>query len=71
MPLLQEGRQADPRKVEALEKLYVKALEKYRKDPSSACEMNGVQVTGDAPGQAALVVVAGALLNMDEFITKN
>jgi hypothetical protein len=65
------GRPADPRKIEALENLYDKALESFRKNPEAACDMNGTQVTGDARSQAAWVVVAGALLNMDEFITKN
>jgi len=65
------GRSADMRKVEALEKLYRTALDKYKKDPEAACAMNGLQLPGDASGRAALVVVAGALLNMDEFITKN
>lgn len=58
-------------KLEALQKLYNQAEEAFEKDREKACEMinNGNDKT-DA-GKAALILVANAMLNLDEFITKN
>jgi hypothetical protein len=63
------GRPCEPRRLEVLEGLYKKALANYSKDEKSRCAMAGR--TGAKPADAAGVVVANAMLNMDEFITKN
>jgi hypothetical protein len=65
------GRAADDRRLAVLEKLYGVALDRYRKDPAATCAINGLMDRHDTPGTAAMIVVAGAMLNLDEFITKN
>jgi hypothetical protein len=60
-----------PAKLEALKHLYDVAYHKFQKDPEKTCEMIGVQDDHNNPSTAAFVVVAGALLNLDEVITKN
>ena len=54
-----------------LEKLYKEALEKFKKDKDKTCEMIGFMNEHNNPETAALVVVANAMLNLDEVITKN
>ncbi len=56
-------------KSNALENLYNEALLKFKKDSSLTCEMTGSE--DNSPETAALVVVMGALLNLDEVITKS
>lgn len=63
------GRPCDERKLVVLEGLYRKALEKYGKDENSIHAMAGH--AGAKASDAAGVVVANAMLNLDEFITKN
>ncbi len=58
-------------KLAVLEKLYNEAFEKLKNDPDKTCEMIGVMDEHDNPETAALVVVANAMLNLDELITKN
>jgi len=58
-------------KLEILEKLYGEALQKFRNDKDKTCEMIGFLNDHNNPETAALVVVANALLNLDEVITKN
>ena len=58
-------------KLSVLEKLYNEALDKFRKDKDNTCEMIGVQDEHNNPETAALVVVANAMMNLDEMITKN
>jgi hypothetical protein len=58
-------------RLEALEKLYNKAYEKFSKDAESTCELMGINDKHNNPGTAALVLVANAILNLDEVITKN
>ena len=65
------GRPADPKKVEVLEVLYKKALAKYNMQPEKSLAMSGLTDKTRSPATAALVVVSNAMLNMDEFITKN
>ena len=57
-----------PRKLEVLLGLYRDALGRFTASPAKGEEMLG------GPGsasQAAMVVVANAMLNLDEVITKN
>jgi hypothetical protein len=58
-------------KLNALENLYNEALEKFRKDKEKTCEMIGIMDQHNNPETAALVVVANAMLNLDELITKD
>jgi Protein of unknown function (DUF1553)./Protein of unknown function (DUF1549)./Planctomycete cytochrome C. len=58
-------------KLEALEKLYNKAYAKFSKDAERTCAMIGMNDKHNNPETAALVIVANAILNLDEVITKN
>jgi len=58
-------------KLAALENLYNTALQKFKNDKESTCEMVGIDDEHNNPETAALVVVANAILNLDEFVTKN
>jgi hypothetical protein len=58
-------------KLFVLEKLYNESLQKFKKDKNKTCEMIGVDDQHNNPETAALVVVANAILNLDEVITKN
>jgi hypothetical protein len=58
-------------KLNVLEKLYREALQKFKKDKDRTCEMIGYINEHNNPETAALVVVANAMLNLDEAITKN
>lgn len=61
----------EPSKLAVLEKLYDKAYAQFAGDEYKTCEMVGEPGIHDDPGTAAYVVVAGALLNLDEVVTKN
>jgi hypothetical protein len=52
-------------------KLYNESLENFRKDSGRTCEMVGMMDHHNNPETASLVVVANAILNLDELITKN
>jgi hypothetical protein len=54
-----------------LTKLYNESLQKFRNDKDKTCEMIGEDNEHNNPETAALVVVANAILNLDEVITKN
>ena len=58
-------------KLATLEKLYDEALRVFKNDTDKSCEMVGGYDKRNKPETAALVVVANAMLNLDEFITKN
>ncbi len=58
-------------RLNVLIKLYNESLDRFRRDAASTCEMIGVDDRHNNPETAALVVVANAMLNLDEFITKN
>jgi hypothetical protein len=58
-------------KLAALEKLYFTALENFKTDKIRTCEMIGVDDAHNNPETAAMVVVANAILNLDEVITKS
>ncbi len=55
----------------ALKNLYTKAFEKLKNDPDKTCEINGQPDQHNNVETAALVIVANAILNLDEMITKN
>lgn len=59
-----------PRKLEILKKLYDVAYAKFSKEEYKTSEMVGAPGPHDNPETAAYVVVAEALLNLDEVITK-
>ncbi|MEO6455347.1 MAG: DUF1553 domain-containing protein, partial [Ginsengibacter sp.] len=58
-------------KLAALEKLYSKAFNQFSKNKDKTCEIIGENNEHNNPETAALVVVANAILNLDELITKN
>ena len=60
---------ASPEKIKVFEQLYQKALQKFEKDEYKMVCMSGRKKQTAAT--AALVVVAGAMMNLDEFISKN
>lgn len=60
-----------PNKLKALKKLYDDAYSKMKNDKDKTCEIIGEMNEHDNPETAALVVVANAMLNLDEIITKN
>lgn len=61
-----------PQKLQVLMGLYNEALQQFTASPAKANEMLGLGESVKAdPRDAALVVVANALLNLDEVITKN
>ncbi|MEO6674627.1 MAG: DUF1553 domain-containing protein [Ginsengibacter sp.] len=60
-----------PPKLKALEKLYDKAYGQFIIDADKTCEIIGLNDKHNNPETAALVIVAGAILNLDEVITKN
>jgi hypothetical protein len=60
-----------PDKLAVLIKLYNESLQKFKKDKDRTCEMIGEDNEHNNPETAALVVVANAMLNLDEVITKN
>ena len=58
-------------KLAVLVSLYDTALQKFKADKEKTCEMIGVDDQHNNPETAAMVVVANAMLNLDELITKN
>ena len=60
-----------PDKLSVLMKLYTESLQKFKNDKDKTCEMIGEDNEHNNPETAALVVVANAILNLDEVITKN
>jgi hypothetical protein len=51
--------------------LYSKSLDTFIKDEKAAQEIIGIKNTPPKPETAALVVVANAMLNLDEWVNKN
>ena len=68
-------REASPEKILALEKLYQEALINFKGKPFEANKFLGKENAEakdpNAIGDAAFMVVANALLNLDEFLTKS
>lgn len=58
-------------KLATLEKLYNKAYSEFYKNEDKTCEIAGGKNEHDNPETAAMVIVANAILNLDELITKN
>jgi hypothetical protein len=58
-------------RLKALVELYNESYSKFKKDENSTCEMTGQMDEHNNPETAALVVVANAMLNLDEWVTKN
>jgi phosphorylcholine metabolism protein LicD len=58
-------------KLAALEKLYFTALQRFKLDKDKTCEMIGVNDEHNNPETAAMIVVANAILNLDEIITRS
>lgn len=59
-----------PSKLAALEKLHQQALSQYTAHPEDLKEFLGLEKKAVTADQAAMTVVANAMLNLDEFITK-
>ena len=60
-----------PEKLVVFSKLYNTALQKFQTDTTKMIAMAGDKKENQNANTAALVVVAGAMMNLDEFITKN
>ncbi|WP_223709205.1 DUF1553 domain-containing protein [Niabella beijingensis] len=58
-------------KLKVFEDLYRQALKEFSSGPGKAVEMVGGQKEKATPATAALVVVANAMLNLDEVVVKN
>jgi len=61
----------DDKSLQALIKLYNMAFEQFKNDPGKTCEMLGGMSSRTNAETAALAVVANAILNLDEVVTKN
>ena len=61
----------DEKSLQALLNLYYTALDRFKKDPDKTCELIGGKNEHNNPETAALAVVANAMLNLDEVVTKN
>ena len=55
----------------AMMNLYNAGYKKFKTNADKTCEMAGGKIEHNNPETAALVVVANALLNLDEVVTKN
>ncbi len=61
----------DDKSLSALLNLYNTALNKFKNDADKTCEIIGVMNEHNNAETAALTVVANAILNLDELVTKN
>jgi hypothetical protein len=68
---LASRRKIDTPKLEVLAALYEKALARYQANPALSKELLGDKQVPDPNARAALAIVANALLNLDEVITKS
>lgn len=64
-------KQISPARLNAFTKLYENALQKYKQDKQDAMAITHGLPEHQNAETAALIVVANAMLNMDELITKN
>jgi mono/diheme cytochrome c family protein len=58
-------------KLKALTSLYDKSFQEYKKDELAISKMMGDKTKKYLPEDAAMVVVANAMLNLDEWVNKN
>lgn len=59
-------------KLQPLVELYQQALDQFKQDKKKTADMMmGDETDNHSPERAALVVVANAMLNLDEYITRN
>jgi hypothetical protein len=58
-------------RLSALTELYTVSRNKFAKDEKAALEIIGTKDTQPKPETAALVMVANAMLNLDEWVNKN
>lgn len=58
-------------RLKALVELYDRSLSSFKKNEMNTCEMIGEMNKHNNPESAALVVVANAMLNLDEWLNKN
>ncbi|WP_018613371.1 DUF1553 domain-containing protein [Segetibacter koreensis] len=61
----------DDKRIKALKNLYYVAYNKFKNAPDKTCEMIGEMGDNTNAETAALTVVANAILNLDEVVTKN
>jgi hypothetical protein len=61
----------DAGKLKVLETLYNTSLQSFKKDKKKAAELIGEKEENANPELAALIVVANAMLNLDDVITKS
>jgi len=61
----------DEQRLSAFTTLYDNALQQYKKDDKKVKAMVGKENSKAGAETAALILVANAMLNMDELITKN
>jgi hypothetical protein len=61
----------EPAKLAALQNLYNTAYLQYKNNAAGTCEITGGMNAQSNAETAALIVVANAMLNLDEVITKN
>jgi len=65
------GHEPAPRALQAMEALYQTALNRYKADTESTCGVIGEMGKNTSAENAAMVVVANAIFNLDEFVTRN
>ena len=61
----------DDKSLQALMKLYNTAFNQFKKNPDKTCEIVGGINEHTNAETAALIIVANAILNLDEVVTKN
>ena len=61
----------DSNTLSAFVNLYNNALNRFKNDPEKTCMMVGAPGSNTTPETAALIVVANAILNLDELVTRN
>ncbi|MFT3682226.1 MAG: DUF1553 domain-containing protein [Ferruginibacter sp.] len=61
----------DEKRIKALLTLYDTALKQYRDDKDAAAKMIGTKSNDAVPETAALIVVANAMMNLDEWVNRN
>lgn len=61
----------DKKRLQALMNLYETALTQYSNDKNAAAKMIGTKEKEAVPETAAMIVVANAMMNLDEWLNKN